>query len=77
MLFPLFIAVLLVAYQVRCSPAGFRSDPFASALQQRQASSGDNSSTRVDLGYEVYNGFTNSTSKLNIWQGYVQSLQVL
>ena len=69
MLVPILTTVLLVALQVRCSPAGFRPDPFAPAIRQRETTSGDSSSTQVDLGYEVYNASVNSTAKLNIWRG--------
>lgn len=43
--------------------------PYAAALHARQSSSGNSSSLQVDLGYEVYNGYSNATSGLNIWKG--------
>ena len=44
--------------------------PFDSALRARQATNGQSSGLTVDLGYEIYKGYYNATSKLNIWKGY-------
>ena len=49
----------------------YDSKPYAAAVQARQASNGSNSSKpMVDLGYEIYQGYSNSTSGLNIFRGY-------
>ncbi|KAJ9603643.1 hypothetical protein H2200_011829 [Cladophialophora chaetospira] len=47
---------------------GHNPRPYANALRARQ-SGGQGSPLQVDLGYEIYQGFTNSTSGLNIWRG--------
>jgi hypothetical protein len=42
--------------------------PYLKALEARQSGSSA-SPLRVDLGYEIYEGTSNGTSKLNIWRG--------
>jgi hypothetical protein len=43
--------------------------PYAVALQARQAGGNSSTSLQVDLGYEIYQGVSNSTSGINIWRG--------
>lgn len=44
--------------------------PFAAAIQARQTGGNSSSSSlQVDLGYEIYQGTSNSTSGLNVWRG--------
>ena len=43
--------------------------PFDAALRSRQSTGGSSSNLTVDLGYEIYQGYLNSTSGLNIWKG--------
>lgn len=44
--------------------------PYPAVLWARQARTGSNeSSLQVDLGYQVYQGYNNATSGLNIWKG--------
>ena len=45
-----------------------RSGAYNAALRARQASN-SSSSLQIDLGYEIYQGYANSTSNLNIWKG--------
>ncbi|EXJ66348.1 carboxylesterase 2 [Cladophialophora psammophila CBS 110553] len=47
----------------------YNPQPYPPVLRSRQASSGNSSSLQVDLGYEVYEGYTNSTTGLNVWKG--------
>lgn len=43
--------------------------PFAQALH---ASTADNNSPlQIDLGYEIYQGYSNASTGLNVWKGYV------
>ncbi|EXJ90227.1 carboxylesterase 2 [Capronia coronata CBS 617.96] len=43
--------------------------PFTAALQARQSTQNSSTSLRIDLGYDVYEGIANRTSRLNIWRG--------
>lgn len=45
-------------------------NPFAAALQARQSGGSAESPLRIDLGYEIYEGYLDSTSNLNTWKGY-------
>ncbi|KAI9815795.1 MAG: hypothetical protein M1827_002191 [Pycnora praestabilis] len=45
------------------------SQPFRAAFSKRQNSGNSSSSLQVDLGYEVYNGVSNSSTGLNTWKG--------
>lgn len=57
------------------APPSPHSDPFKNLARQatnakRQSSnSSDSSNLQVDLGYEIYQGYNNATSKLDIWKG--------
>jgi hypothetical protein len=48
----------------------YNRHPFAAALQARQSGDSAESPLRIDLGYEIYEGYLNSTSNLNTWNGY-------
>jgi hypothetical protein len=52
----------------------FDASPFEALVQRRQSSCNSTSSTIVDLGYSVYEGFLNSTTGLNTFLGNVGSL---
>ena len=47
--------------------------PFEQVKSKRQAQADSN--LQVDLGYEVYEGYNNQTTGLNIWKGYGFNLQ--
>lgn len=52
--------------------AAVPAQPFEHFNAKRQSSNVTSSSNlEVDLGYEVYEGFTNQTTGINIWRGYV------
>ncbi|KAJ4516524.1 hypothetical protein HRR83_001858 [Exophiala dermatitidis] len=68
----IFISCILFLAGCTARPSfEYKANPFATALQARQYSgnSSSSSSLQVDLGYEVYQGTSNSTSGLNIWRG--------
>lgn len=58
------------------SAATFDTKAFDHVTRKRQstASQGNGSSPIVDLGYSVYQGYTNTTSGLNVFKGYVTLL---
>ena len=64
------LTVACLASSCFCRPS-YNSDPFRKSLATRQSAvnSSGNGSLQVDLGYAVYEGYTNSTSGLNIWKG--------
>ncbi|KAL8686394.1 MAG: hypothetical protein Q9218_007135 [Villophora microphyllina] len=63
------IAVVFYLALALCSPA-YNARPFDQHLARRQSSTGTYSSAPVvDLGYERYQGFSNVTLGLNIFQG--------
>lgn len=68
MLFSFLLATMTVAASPPSSPyVGFsqfvkREDDIANFTER---------SLIVDLGYEIYEGWTNTSASLNIWQGYV------
>ena len=69
LIFGILKSYLLLAGLVVASSATYRPDPYRS-LRARQAGIGAFSNgTQVDLGYEVYQGYNNATSGLNIWAG--------
>jgi len=44
---------------------------FDSVKQKRQTSNAGDSAQVVDLGYEIYEGYTDTITGLNTWKGYV------
>lgn len=68
----LLSGILLPALAVAGSPL---SSPYAgfSRFAKRDAAIANfaEESLTVDLGYEIYKGWTNASASLNIWQGYV------
>lgn len=60
------VFALLASSALAAPPQPF-SDPFKRIARQAQAQ--NSSALQVDLGYEVYQGYQNSTSELNIWKG--------
>ena len=66
---------LLVVLVCGAFPAhGFKT--YDATLQVRQASN-SSASLQVDLGYEIYEGFANSSTGLNVWRGYKILVQML
>ena len=61
-----FALLTLLLAAVSASPK-FNSRPFSAVYSKRQASPDP---LTVDLGYEVYQGTSNSTNGLNSWLGY-------
>ena len=57
---------MLPALATATSAASLPSTRESSPLYKRQSSS-----LTVDLGYEVYEGFTNTTTNINNWLGYI------
>lgn len=49
------------------APPSPHSDPFKNLARQAKRQNAD--SLQVDLGYEIYQGYHNDTSDLNIWKG--------
>ena len=70
--FSTFIATFLSASSLVAGAAVPLSQPFEHVKEKRQAQ--NDNGLQVDLGYEVYNGYTNQTTGLNIWRGYVTYL---
>jgi hypothetical protein len=50
-----------------------QSQPFRHALRERQ-DTGSSDALTVDLGYGVYQGYSNSTTGINTWRGYDSTL---
>lgn len=54
---------------VLAAPPSPHSDPFKSIARQANARRQDSNDLQVDLGYEIYQGYHNDTSDLDIWKG--------
>ncbi|EMC98882.1 hypothetical protein BAUCODRAFT_103438 [Baudoinia panamericana UAMH 10762] len=61
----LFSFLTLVA-AATAAPSAYNSQPYSSVAKRQSSAS---SSLQVDLGYSVYQGHTNSTANLNVFQG--------
>jgi carboxylesterase type B len=59
-------SIALIASVALATP--YHPRPFDSLYNKRQVST-NSSSLQVDLGYTIYEGYSNSTSGLNIWKG--------
>ncbi|KAK0843177.1 hypothetical protein LTR03_008833 [Friedmanniomyces endolithicus] len=62
----LFHLATLVAFAV-ASPTSYNARPYAHAVKRQ--SSYDSSNLKVDLGYSVYEGYSNATAKLDVFKG--------
>jgi len=62
----LFSLATLVAFAV-ASPTSYNARPYAHAVKRQ--SSYDSSNLKVDLGYSVYEGYSNATAKLDVFKG--------
>jgi len=68
-----FVGAFLGAASLAASAALPAAQPFEHFKAKRQSvNATSNSDLEVDLGYEVYEGFTNQTTGINIWRGYVK-----
>lgn len=61
------VNALLLATVLQADASVIGGKPFERVLASRQ--SGTSSATRVDLGYEVYEGVANATTGLNVFKG--------
>ena len=63
------LALILLSTASRCvaRPSPYNPQPFA--VHARQDSGTSSSNLTIDLGYEIYEGYLNDTSGLNIWKG--------
>ncbi len=55
------------------SATPFSSEPFDSAFSRRQSQDVSSDNLTVDLGYEVYQGYFDSSARLNSWKGSIYS----
>lgn len=62
------VALLASANLILAAPPSAHSRPFESAYLKRQTNS-TSGNLQVDLGYEVYEGYHNSTFNINWWKG--------
>jgi hypothetical protein len=64
-----YVAILLASASLAlAAPPSPHSRPFDHIYAKRQAN-GTSGSLQVDLGYEVYEGYHNSTADINYWKG--------
>ena len=61
------LLALACVQSVWCAPPRAHSKPFEHV--KRQANSTSSSGLQVDLGYEIYEGYHNSTANINYWKG--------
>jgi hypothetical protein len=68
------VGAFLGAASLAASAALPVAQPFENFKAKRQSSNAtSNSDLEVDLGYEVYEGYKNQTTGINIWRGYVKT----
>lgn len=63
----LLLATLLAL--ASCGYTHLRENPYKSAYRIQKRATGNSTGLQVDLGYSIYNGYTNTSSGLNIWKG--------
>lgn len=61
-------AALLTTGSLAAPPSPY-NDPFKHIARQAHTKRQDSNDLQVDLGYEVYQGYHNDTSNLDIWKG--------
>jgi hypothetical protein len=67
------VGAFLGAASLAASAAVPIAQPFQHFNAKRQTTNvTSNSDLEVDLGYEVYEGYSNQTTGINIWRGYVK-----
>ena len=68
------VGAFLGAASLAASAAVPVAQPFEHFKAKRQSvNATSNSDLEVDLGYEVYEGYTNQTTGINIWRGYAKT----
>ena len=68
------VGAFLGAASLAASAALPVAQPFEQFKAKRQSTNAtSNSDLEVDLGYEVYEGYNNQTTGINIWRGYVRN----
>jgi hypothetical protein len=68
--FSTFVGALVGAASLAASAAVPVAQPFQHFNAKRQSTNVTGSSDlEVDLGYEVYEGYNNQTTGINIWRG--------
>jgi len=68
--FSTLVGAFLGAVSLAASAAVPVSQPFEHVKAKRQSTNATSSSgLEVDLGYEVYEGYSNQTTGINIWRG--------
>lgn len=71
---------LLLATLLALGSCGYsrpRQDAYKNAYRFEKRATGNSTSLQVDLGYSVYNGYSNTTSGLNIWKGLVLHVSLM
>ena len=66
------LCVVWILVFVTCGVATLlrlEENPFAASLKHSLPSNRSESALQVDLGYDIYRGFLNATSNLNVWKG--------
>jgi hypothetical protein len=72
--FSTIVGAFLGAASLAASAAVPVAQPFQHFNAKRQSVNATGSSDlEVDLGYEVYEGYNNQTTGINIWRGYVKN----
>jgi hypothetical protein len=73
--FSTLIGAFLSAASLAVSTAVPIAQPFENVKAKRQSTNVTTSASNleVDLGYEIYEGYGNQTTGINIWRGYVNS----
>lgn len=70
----MLLSLFTLAACAVASPAAYDRKPFAKASAKRQATY-SGSSLEVDLGYSVYQGFSNASAGLDVFKGWVTQLR--
>lgn len=71
-MFKILIGLAAVA---AATPTAYNARPY-SQVAKRQASYGGSSNLQVDLGYSVYQGFTNASAGIDNYLGYTTEVHV-
>lgn len=67
----IFVTCVVAASTVSAVP--YRNSRAFEAVKTKRQEQRTSPPLRVDLGYQLYQGFHNTTSGLNIWEGYVST----
>ena len=72
----MFCLLLIFVALAAAKPTSYNSRPYNGVLQTRQvydAVSNGTGSPEVDLGYDVYRGYTNASTNIDVYKGYVKN----